>query len=309
MLRSLYSGISGLKTHQIRMDTIGNNIANVNTTGYKRSRVDFSTLLSQTINAGSSPDPSVPPKLGGTNPIQIGIGTQVGAIAQIMTQGSTQSTGKETDMLIQGKGFFVLNNGGVPAYTRAGTFSLDSGGNLIDPGTGAPVQGYNFQTSPIPPAAPEAPAWPVAGVNPANYGNINLATGSAHPSNADTELQSFNIDQSGTITGVYKNTITGLTENHKVAQIAIASFNNDAGLMSIGTNFFVPSNNSGTVNVGAAGQNGRGTIVPNSIEMSNVDLSQEFTDMIVTQRGFQANSRVITVTDTLLQELIDLKRN
>jgi len=122
-------------------------------------------------------------------------------------------------------------------------------------------------------------------------------------------LQSYSIDQSGVITGVYTDTTTGQSKTYKIAQVAIASFPNDAGLANVGGNFYTETNNSGSADIGSAGTSGRGTIVPNTVEMSNVDLSQEFTDMIVTQRGFQANSRVITVSDTLLQELIDLKRS
>jgi flagellar hook protein FlgE len=124
---------------------------------------------------------------------------------------------------------------------------------------------------------------------------------------APATLTSFSIDQSGIITGVYSNGTASAT--HRIGQIAISKFSNDAGLSNLGGNFYAATNNSGIASVGSAGAQGRGTIVPSAVEMSNVDLSQEFTDMIVTQRGFQANSRVITVSDSLLQELIDLKRN
>ncbi len=108
MMRSLYSAISGLRNHQIKMDVIGNNIANVNTTGFKRSNVSFATALSQTMKGASAPTPSQ----GGTNPMQVGLGVMLGSINQIMTPGSTQTTGKATDVLLQGSGFFVLNNNG-----------------------------------------------------------------------------------------------------------------------------------------------------------------------------------------------------
>src|SRR5690554_2603971 len=121
MLRSLYSAISGLKNHQVKMDVIGNNIANVNTTGFKRSRVTFSTMLSQTMKGAGSPSDNQ----GGTNPAQIGLGSVLTSIDQIMTQGSSQSTGKDTDVMIQGSGFFVLNHAGQTVYSRAGAFSQD----------------------------------------------------------------------------------------------------------------------------------------------------------------------------------------
>jgi flagellar hook protein FlgE len=301
MMRSLYSAISGLKNHQVKMDVIGNNIANVNTTGFKRSRVTFSTMLSQNMKGASAPSATQ----GGTNPVQVGLGSMLGSIDQVMTQGSSQSTGKDTDVMIQGSGFFVLDNGGKTVYSRSGAFSFDSDGTLIDPGTGSKVQGYSFQL-----ATAEAPTWPTtADPSPTNYGEIVVKLGDDHPGGAATELlESFSIDQSGVITGVYTDTANGQSKTYQIAQIALAGFPNDAGLANTGNNFYVSTNNSGIVTVGAAGEQGRGTLVPSAVEMSNVDLSQEFTDMIVTQRGFQANSRVITVSDSLLQELIDLKR-
>lgn len=462
MMRSLYSAISGLKNHQVKMDVIGNNIANVNTTGFKRSRVSFATTLSQTLKGASAPSPNQ----GGTNSMQVGLGAMIGSIDQIMTQGSSQSTGKATDLMLQGSGFFVLNNNGQQVYTRAGGFGQDSDGTLIDPATGAKVQGFSWSADdttpvewgaagdikfkvgdvlasdngmPIPEmtisvaatAAPTAPSTlrtydtskPGAenltidgmtrvadGTTPASgqysfnqktgiitfssdmiaspspaltihyveatTNNVVTTSGSltatvdyppkpgaivyngtaltpykfstsdapgngeytvkavngkyqitfgaedgATPTSTATTvaapisydftnkphtLTDFSIDQSGVITGVYSNGVDSVI--HKIAQIAVASFANEAGLQNTGGNFYMTTNNSGTASIGDAGQDGRAGIVSNSIEMSNVDLSTEFTDMIVTQRGFQANSRVITVSDTLLEELINLKR-
>lgn len=473
MMRSLYSAISGLKNHQTKMDVIGNNIANVNTTGFKRSRVTFSTTLSQTLKGASSPSANQ----GGTNPAQVGLGSILGSIDQIMTPGSAQSTGKNTDMMLEGSGFFVLDNGGNTVYSRSGGFSQDKNGYLEDPATGARVQGFSWGTDdtviptfsganygaikfakgdvlpldnnlpvatttakftgaatvsgvtftaesagpPVVPATltgldgagnlsipgmtetqaatpganqytfdrktgtvtfptgfatptapsplnvtfvPEATPVSVTGLTavvnypptPGATVYITTAAGSDVPYTAaansaapgDGEyainvvngkyqitfgtneadgstptplagnkigydfvnkphtLESFSIDQSGVVTGVYSNGVDSTT--HKIAQVAVANFANDAGLENVGGSFYVQSNNSGTASVGAAGEEGRATIVASEVEMSNVDLSQEFTDMIVAQRGFQANSRVITVSDTLLQELIDLKR-
>lgn len=266
MMRSLYSAISGLKNHQVRMDVIGNNIANVNTTGYKRSRTTFATMLSQTLKGASSPNTQ-----GGTNAIQIGLGATLASVDQIMTQGSSQSTGNPTDLMIQGPGFFVLRNGSQTVYSRAGGFIVDSNGLLVDPATGAAVQD-------------ETGAGDIT-IDPATY-------------------SSFTIDSTGQITGVSGNTTT------PIAIIGLATFSNPAGLTNVGGSFYTESNNSGIPTYGQAGVDfGETMLIPNALEMSNVDLSQEFTDMIVTQRGFQANSRVITVSDTLLQELIDLKRS
>lgn len=300
MMRSLYSAISGLKNHQVKMDVIGNNIANVNTTGFKRSRVTFSTALSQSLKGASSPDVAALPLFGGTNPMQVGLGAMLGSIDQVMTTGSAQTTGNSKDMMIQGSGFFVLNNSGQTVYSRAGGFSLDSVGNLVDPGSGAIVQGQKYANDAT------VLAWP-----PALSTNVVILKGSAPNDAADVldgKLTDYSIDQNGIVTGTYTDDL-GVPHNHKIAQIAVASFANDAGLQSVGGNFFCDTNNSGPAVLGAAGTNGSGIIRTSYLEMSNVDLSQEMTDMITAQRGFQANSRVITVSDTLLQELIDLKRN
>lgn len=307
MMRSLYSAISGLKNHQIKMDVIGNNIANVNTTGFKRSRVTFATALSQTLKGASSPTPNppvagTPSTMGGTNPMQVGLGAMLGSIDQIMTSGSAQTTGNPTDMMIQGAGLFVLNNSGQTVFSRAGAFSLDSAGNLVDPGSGALVQGHMFTSD----------ADVTANPLPLPADNVNIRVGQAAITNTNAtaagNLMSYSIDQSGIVSGVYTDAL-GVSTIHKIAQVAIANFPNAPGLENLGGNFYIATNNSGPADIGAAGTNGRGKIIPNSVEMSNVDLSTEFTDMIVAQRGFQANSRVITVSDTLLQELIDLKRN
>jgi len=302
MMRSLYSAISGLKNHQIKMDVIGNNIANVNTLGFKRSRANFATMLSQNLKGASAPSiAGGVTTQGGTNAVQVGLGAMLGSIDQIMTQGSTQSTGKDTDLMLQGPGFFVLKNTGQTVFTRAGGFGFDSDGNLIDPSTGALVQGYIF---PDDNTAPPAASWDQAGA----LATIKFKLGD--PPNASGNpalgLTGFSIDQNGVITGVYSNGIQ--SETHKIAQIAVAKFANDAGLENVGGNFYKTSNNSGAPDINSPGASGRATVIPGAVEMSNVDLSQEFTDMIVTQRGFQANSRVITVSDTLLEELINLKR-
>lgn len=297
MMRSLYSAITGLKNHQIGMDVIGNNIANVNTAGYKRERASFSTMLGQAIRGASAPDTNVPPAYGGTNGIMVGLGSTLGSIDKIMSQGSSQYTGKETDMMMQGPGMFVLNLAGNTVFTRTGNFGFDKDGNLVDPSTGALVQGFGYDLA--------TSDWDT------NVSSINFKLGDRHPNPAvaynDYGLVGYSIDQSGIVTGVYSDGMQ--SETVPIFRIAVAKFANDAGLTARGNNYFMESNNSGIPDIGGAGLDGRGNISPNNLEMSNVDLSQEFTDMIVTQRGFQANSRVITVSDTILQELIDLKRN
>jgi flagellar hook protein FlgE len=313
MMRSLYSAITGLKNHQISMDVIGNNISNVNTPGYKKARTTFATMLGQAVRGASAPDTAATPKYGGTNGIMVGLGSVLGSVDTVMGQGSTQYTGKATDMMIQGEGMFVLKLGGNNVYTRTGNFGFDKQGNLIDPSTGAFVQGYKNSaaiTAGTPPTV-AATDWATNGL-----GNITfkigdeLAPDPADPSAssiAGYTLNSYSIDQYGVVTGVYSNGANSVTR--ELYKVSLASFANPAGLSAQGNNYYSESNNSGSADIGDPGDGGRGTIVPNTLEMSNVDLSQEFTDMIVTQRGFQANSRVITVSDTILQELIDLKRN
>ncbi|HHV64784.1 MAG TPA: flagellar hook-basal body complex protein [Peptococcaceae bacterium] len=294
MMRSLYSAITGLKNHQISMDVIGNNIANVNTPGYKKSRATFATMLSQALQGASAPDDAPTPAYGGTNGIMIGLGSTLGSVDIVMGQGSTQYTGKETDMMIQGSGMFVLELGGNMVYTRSGNFGFDKSGNLIDLTTGAFVQGYKYDGSSFPDDGTATET-------------IKFSLGDPSDTDPDHKLTSYSIDQNGVITGVFSDGSTSITQ--PMYKIVIAKFPNEAGLTAVGNNLFTQSNNSGDANIGTAGKDGRGTIVPNTLEMSNVDLAQEFTDMIVTQRGFQANSRVITVSDTILQELIELKRS
>lgn len=140
---ALYSGVSGLESNQTEMDVIGNNIANSNTVGFKSSSVTFSTALSQLLSSARSPQGNV----GGVNPTQVGLGTQIASINQLMTQGSFQSTGSPTDLAIQGNGFFVINNGTGNYYTRAGNFSLDQNGTLVQSGTGYKVMGWEATTN------------------------------------------------------------------------------------------------------------------------------------------------------------------
>ena len=139
MMRSLFAGVSGLKSHQTRMDVIGNNISNINTVGFKSSRVTFSDMLSQTQTGASSPATS----LGGTNPKQIGLGAAVASIDLIFNDGSPQATGKNTDVALSGNGLFVLKSGNQYYYTRDGAFEFDAEGNYVLPGSGYYVQGWN----------------------------------------------------------------------------------------------------------------------------------------------------------------------
>ncbi|HQD04010.1 MAG TPA: flagellar hook-basal body complex protein, partial [Halanaerobiales bacterium] len=138
MMRSMYAGVSGLKTHQTRMDVIGNNIANVNTAGFKASRVTFKEMLSQTLSGAKAPQDN----RGGMNPQQVGLGVSLGSIDTNHVQGNLQSTGLGTDLAIQGNGYFIVNNGTQNFYTRAGALTLDENGNLVNASNGYIMQGW-----------------------------------------------------------------------------------------------------------------------------------------------------------------------
>jgi flagellar hook protein FlgE len=259
MLRSMYSGISAMKNFQTKLDVIGNNIANVNTYGFKKGRTIFKDLVSQQI-AGAS---------AGVNPKQVGLGAQLAAIDTVHTQGSLQTTGRPLDLAISGDGFFTLKDAnGQILYTRAGNFYLDSQGYIVD------ADGRHL-----------------------------LGTGNADIK-IDPDAKSFSIGSDGTINEVDS---TGAVK--PIGTIQLAKFPNNGGLEKVGDNLFRPTVNSGGAQLDTPGGNkGTGTIVSGALEMSNVDLSEEFTEMIVAQRGFQANARIITTSDEILQELVNLKK-
>jgi flagellar hook protein FlgE len=503
MLRSLFSGVSGLRNHQVRMDVIGNNIANVNTVAFKAGRVTFKEGFAQLLQGASRP----PGDQGGINPIQVGLGMQVGSIDQLYTQGNIETTGQNTDLAIQGDSMFVVRKGAQSYYTRSGNFQLDADGRLVSPTNGFVVQGQMYangsaqdgirdirlpfnQKTPakttsemllagnLNASAPSAPAgfditsaadraanpgvwsetsvsvydsqgakhnvkvqfwkadantwqWrldpasptvstpatvaggaagntftlpaapagttvtvarattasgrvidgslitgsggaytvdpsvaladgevltveysalpssPAAGVNGGTF--VFDAQGNLDPTRSDTprvqfavpgadlvdvsmdagsgangltqyattttavlrdqnghtagQLENFSIDRYGQITGFFTNGTTTL-----LGKIVLADFNNPAGLLRSGDNMYQESANSGGAVLGFALEGSRSQITSGALEMSNVDLAQEFTNMIVAQRGFQANSKVITTSDELLQELMQLKR-
>lgn len=463
MMRSLYSGVSGLQNHQTRMDVIGNNISNVNTTGFKRGRVNFQDMISQQVGGAAKPTE----ELGGVNPKDVGLGMTIATIEQVFSQGNLQTTGVSTDVAIQGNGFFILKDGDESFYTRNGQFGLDSNGTLVNPANGQRVQGWMardlngeqiVQTAATPtdlvvPVGSKDPAKETANVRFAcnlnkntpeilegasesdiakgtwgteqkiydsfgnehllsvsftkvpgvanswqatvnvdadnadftqtrvglgttdgvqntfivnfdNYGqlasvedssgnisnqegeivlqtsftvpeanadengnpyrqtfNINLGTigsmkntitqsASKSTTKAYSQdgytlgyLDNFKIDSSGTITGVYSN-----GTNRVIGQLALATFANDRGLEKAGNNTYVETNNSGQANIGESGIAGKGSLLAGALEMSNVDLSEQMTDMIVTQRGFQSNAKTIQTADTLLETVLSLKR-
>lgn len=451
MMRSMFSGVSGLKVHQTKMDVIGNNIANVNTVGYKSQRVTFSDVFSQTISASSSANDET--GRGGMNAMQVGLGVNVSSIDMLMTQGAAQRTDNPFDLMINGDGFIVVGDTTGQYFTRAGALRLDDAGNLVI-SNGMKVQGWNGpaiqddtgeykiprgqveainlgsgENKSIAPTATKEVTlagnlcttdstvetsvsfydslgnlysmpitltkkneeWSIAvkqtnvfeggkevpkdvitdqdgnkyeignvtfnkstikfnengtvekeangnideigftvtikegvikkeGENAPSTPTSTIATtgqtfsmdisaltqyaikssvNSKSDGNAAGDLSGYSIGSDGIITATYSN-----GEIKKIAQIPLAQFDNPAGLEKVGDNVYAMTNNSGQFDgIGSTGVFNTGVL-----EMSNVDLSSEFTDMIVTQRGFQANSRIISVSDEMLQELTNLKR-
>ena len=301
MLRSMYSGISGLKNFQTKLDVIGNNIANVNTHGFKKGRVIFKDLYSQTVAGASGPTTT----RGGVNPKQVGLGSQLGSIDTVHAGGSTQFTGNTLDLAIEGDGFFIVADGegnpptgyGKISYTRAGNFYFDNAGYLVN-ADGKYLYGY---ANNVPDKEP--------GANDATLGEItqvlkgeSTVPGTPKPIKIPPYAESMSIGADGTVSYVAKN---GL---NVAGKIIMGKFSNPGGLEKEGSNYYNQSMNSGEPNFGYGSEVGLGVIKSGSLEMSNVDLGEEFTEMIVAQRGFQANTRIITTSDEILQELVNLKR-
>ncbi len=413
MLRALLSGMSGLRSHQLRMDVIGDNIANANTVGFKASRVTFENGFAQLLAAATAGDAGS----GGTAPRQVGSGVRVGAVDPRFTQGSLEATGRPLDLAIQGDAFFVLGDGGKTVYSRAGNFGVDGAGRLVLGGTGYVLQGMAADASgnvtgaagdlvlpldqPSPPrkttqvtvtgdldASAEAGTthamnvtvydgagrpydltltftaqgdgswtWDAKGdegsgvdvtggtvnfdpdgvmtsltypgggkglsLSPPDGGEVTFeivaggsggqgftstagnstAAVSAQDGRQAGALTNLTIGNDGTVQGIYDN-----GETRTLCRIALATFANPAGLSRQGGNVFAASADSGEAVVGAPGEIAGSALISGALEGSNVDISQEFTDMIVTQRGFQASARVVTIADQLLGELINLRR-
>lgn len=462
MMRSMYSAVSSLKAHQTKMDVIGNNIANVNTVGFKASTVTFKEAFNQTLKGAGSPQAD---GLGGTNPMQIGLGADVAAIDVLHTRGAVERTDSPTDVMINGSGFFMVSDsqeGLVRNYTRAGNFKVDEEGNLVtvdgnyvlgyaadeEGNLGSAITGLQISKSEVYPAkvtdnvklsgnldadtekidntanitlgkniddlvsadgnSPVArditysvydelggthnvriamiktdqneytaatvndkneitstvgpltfedgkfkmlgtasegkiqlavndsgitfESTSLAGTGATNLGANAVGTGNlpngagefgftmnlkdvtqfANKSSMSAnlingykqgKLDSYAIGSTGEIVGTFSN-----AQKRVLGRIAIADFDNPAGLQKIGENMFTDTANSGQPLVGLPGASGFAQLNPGSLEMSNVDLGKEFTNMITTQRGFQANSRVISTTDQILEELVNLKR-
>jgi flagellar hook protein FlgE len=410
MIGSLFTAITGLQAFQQELNVEANNIANANTVGYKAEQSTFETLVSQILRGAAAPTATN----GGSAPKQLGLGVQVANIAPVFTQGSAQTTGNPTDLMIQGNGLFVLNENGAQVFSRAGAFARDGNGNLVEPATGAMVMGFPAQGTP-PATNVNAPIVPmnipstyasfnigsdgtITGINSAGnptilgqiaivtfpnpsglqmgansfytptldsgvanlnaatvptFSGVSAATATAIPAStaASAIVPSLavpagvvtlpgNISVFGTYTGAapvtslqisFDTTAAGLATNGKVSLNGAAftgvGVTTTAGppgtLVYAGLTITLPtalnaadqiSKTGYTINLGTSGgvtgtpgTNGLGTIIPGAREMSNVDLSREFSDMIVAERGFEANSKVITTADSVLTTLVNMK--
>lgn len=337
MMRSLFSAVSGMRNNQTAMDVIGNNISNVNTTGFKASRTLFQDIFSQTLVNASAPTQTT----GGRNPQQVGLGMTIAGISLDMTEGSTQSTANPLDFAISGEGFFVVDKDGILAklaaqytgddtdeaptvtpdmfvYTRAGALTLDADGYLVTQNGHRLVgvlQGYTtvqdadgndvyVSVLDTPDAQKTLQYIRMSGQvevyeldedgNPVMDGDDFVKK--------TVSVSNYKIDENGYITAMDENGKT-----YTLGRLILATFPNSAGVEKIGSSYYRQTQNSGTANLNYVGE-GRGTLKSGALEMSNVDLATELTNMIITQRAYQANSRVITTSDTLLEELINLKR-
>lgn len=337
MLRCMYSGISGMKVNQSKLDVIGNNIANVGTTAFKSSRAQFSDMLYQSSASATSATTTK----GGTNAQQVGLGAKLSSIDKVMSQGNALSTGRSLDVCIDGEGYLVVGtgqvdyaDGGVTVetdgslsggnmsinYTRAGNLQLDSAGNLLT-SDGYRVMGYLVSNTgggaassidedgkaqyvpadgtlqAMPPDAPE--------LQPLQIPD------SVEVDGVEQKVASFSIGSDGIITAVLAN-----GSRTALGQIATATFKNPAGLTALGGNLYETSSNSGTEiirsGVGADPDNDNskafGDIIQGCLEASNVDLTEQFTDMITATRSFQASSKMISTGDEVLQTITGLIR-
>jgi len=280
MMRAMFSAVAGLKAHQTGMDVIGNNIANVNTYGFKSSNTLYRDVYYQTI-AGST---NASGNLGGTNPSQIGYGATAASVNVNNSRSGMATTGNDKDCYINGEGYFVVKDGASGfLYTRVGEMSFDAEGNLVD-GNNRIVCGQSDATD------VSSSAFTPTGIKVTGYG----------------EYKNITIGSDGKITGEKGGTV------YTLATIAMASIPNPSGLTQQGGSYYKAVSNVATddhpIKYYAPGSGETGSLVTSALESSNTDLANEFSQMIVTERGFQANSKIITVSDEMLENLVNLKR-
>jgi flagellar hook protein FlgE len=282
MIGSLQTGVSGLQQFQEDLQVIGNNIANVNTVGYKSESMDFEDQLSQNLANGS-------------NPMQIGEGVTAGAINSDFSQGTINTTGATTQLAINGNGYFVVTNSssGASYVTRDGEFNLDANGYLVT-ANGDRVQGYTG-------AAPYSSASTVGDLQ------INNATAIAALNDTTTPaptITNYSIDAAGQINVTLSDGTSGA-----IGQVVLQNFTNPQGLLNQGNNLYTYSAIAGALAAPAAPNSaGLGQIQSGAVESSNVDLASQMADLITAQRAFEANAKMITTSDEILQDLINLKR-
>ena len=321
MLRSLYDGISGMKANQVKLDVIGNNIANVGTTSFKSARVRFQDMVSQSMSEASASGVNT----GGVNPKQVGLGVQVAGIDTMVGQGMMQPTSRNLDVAMDGEGYLIVANGSIqgeikvngddtmddqalltPSYTRDGALTLDDSGHLLT-SDGYRVMGYSVNTTYDTTTGKATVAF--VDEKLARVPDDTLIPLTIPEKIGDQRVRTFSIEKDGTIKAVLESGSVAI-----VGQIAMATFNNPAGLSKVGKNLLQNTSNSGQAvvrsSIGATEDNskGYGDMLQGMLEMSNVDLSEQFTDMIVASRAFQAAGKTITTGDEILQEILALKR-
>lgn len=294
MMRGMFSAISGLKTNQTMLDVTANDLANVNTVGYKSARTTFQDSLSQLSRGAAGAGQGT----GGSNALQVGLGVQLGSVDNLMQAGAPMTTGSPLDVYIQNGGWFRVANGTPPAvptndfrWTRAGNFTTNADGHLIT-ADGHYLIGRG------------------ATATADGRGGFTYA-----PNATDSYLQippgstDVAIGRDGGVTYVDQGAASP-TRGQRVTAgyIALGRFANEAGLQREGGSLWNTSASSGPATVDTANVGGNGQTIGGMLEMSNVDLATQFTTMITAQRGFQANSRVISTSDEMLQDLVNLKR-
>ena len=294
MISSLFSGITALKANTLAMGVIGDNIANVNTTAFKSSRADFMNILNQSI--------------GGFTGQEVGSGVRVSKLVPNWTQGSIGSTDRPTDLAINGTGLFIVHDSADNEYyTRAGAFHLDKDGYLVTH-QGMNVQGCDTTqagTGVISTAAQMATK--IASAATRTDIQVTLEKFLHVGSDSDTtnaSVVSVTVDSAGEVWATYAGDTTATT----MSKIAMASVPSYSGMAKMDRNLYRATTDAGTVNYQFAGIGNRGSIGSNGLEMSNVDLATEFGKMITTQRSFQAAAKVITASDEILQQLLNIKR-
>ena len=270
LLNSFNSGVNGIKTFSKSLEVIGDNIANVNTTGFKGSRVTNQDSFSETLRVSSAANGNV----GGTNAMQVGSGSSVASISQQFSQGALTTTAAPSDLGITGNGFFtVIDPADQSTYvTRAGDFRVDDLGFLVT------NQGYQVQ---------------------GEGGAIQLTL----KGEGAQSLISYSIKPNGEVQEYYSDGTSEITNT-----VYLQDFQNPNALMRAGNNLFTNLEAAAPIEPAQPGTNGLGKVIQGTLELSNVDLTQQFSDLIVAQRAFQANSRVITVSDSVMEEVVNLKR-